>query len=210
MKTDKMGMKITTFGSYLSSALLLGGMLGGCGSEDLTVYKVPKTPSSAQSKAEMSSTASSESHSHSHGGHVHRPYDFDLPQGWTEKQAGGMRLASFDVKVGEVTLDSSIVQLGPAAGDLFSNVNRWRGQVGLANADLTAIEGDAKKLKSGLGEVKYWPLINKDRPDGGILAAMIHLPGAVLFIKVSGDPSAVEKAEPQFVELCSSLRPHSH
>ena len=143
-------------------------------------------------------------------GHVHRPYDYDLPEGWVEKKAGGMRLASFDVTVDSAVLDASLVQLGPAAGDVLSNINRWRGQVGLAKATLEQIEADAKSGASGLDQYRYWKLLNADRDDGGILAAIFHLPGSVLFVKVSGAPAHIEKVESSFVDLCRSLRPHTH
>ena len=190
----------------LSCSLLALASLAlvGCGSDDLTVYKVEKSTAEKKAPQEMMAQTADA------GGHVHRPYDYDLPEGWSEKAAGGMRLASFDVKVDSAVLDASIVQLGPAAGDVLSNINRWRGQVGLPNATLEEIESQAITETSGLDKYRYWKLINADREDGGILAAMFHLPGAVLFVKVSGAPADVEKAESSFVVLCRSLRPHSH
>lgn len=176
--------------------------LWGCGKDEVVVYQVEKSKPAPQAASHGG---------HDHSGHVHRPYDFDLPEGWSEKEAGGMRLASFNVLVDGQTLDSSIVQLGSAAGDVPSNVNRWRGQVGLADAKAEDIDASAVSGSSELGPYRYWKLQNPEKAsDGGILAAMFHLPGAVLFVKVSGSASQMDQAEAGFAQLCKSLRPHRH
>src|SRR5208283_5896950 len=55
------------------------------------------------------------------------------PPGWTELPAGEMRVASFKVTGADgKQADVSVIPLPGGAGGDFSNVNRWRGQVGLA------------------------------------------------------------------------------
>ena len=57
---------------------------------------------------------------------------FAKPDSWTAVAPGQMRAASFNVKneAGK-SADISVIPLPGAAGGDESNVNRWRGQVGL-------------------------------------------------------------------------------
>lgn len=64
-----------------------------------------------------------------------------LPEGWTETAGSGMRFATIQVPVegqvlveGRKSLEMSVIRLpkaGPWNAQVLSNVNRWRGQLGL-------------------------------------------------------------------------------
>ena len=71
-----------------------------------------------------------------------------LPQGWQESLTGGMRYASLKPPV-PGRIDGSVVVLpGPAGGEL-ANVNRWRGQIGLAAIDEAALTAARKVIRPG-------------------------------------------------------------
>src|SRR3989338_4158623 len=53
------------------------------------------------------------------------PVRWTAPDGWQEKAASGMRLATFVVDGGAAKADCSIVILGGEAGNLKANVDRW-------------------------------------------------------------------------------------
>jgi len=59
---------------------------------------------------------------------------WDLPKGWTEARAGGMRLATLKPPV-TGKIDVSVIVLPGTAGGELANVNRWRGQIGLQPVD---------------------------------------------------------------------------
>ena len=55
-----------------------------------------------------------------------------VPPGWISLPASGMRYATFQVPVHESRLELTVTPLGPEAGALLPNVNRWREQLGLS------------------------------------------------------------------------------
>lgn len=58
---------------------------------------------------------------------------FTLPAGWTQvKPSSDMRLAQFDAGGCEVAITRFPGQIGGQMGSTLDNLNRWRGQIGLA------------------------------------------------------------------------------
>ena len=60
---------------------------------------------------------------------------WDLPDGWQQKPGSGMRFATLEFGPEQEPLELSVIPLGVPDGDsaacVLSNVNRWRGQMGL-------------------------------------------------------------------------------
>ena len=54
------------------------------------------------------------------------------PSNWIPKPAGAFLLARFDIPIQTDRMDASVSMLSGGAGGLLGNVNRWRGQLGLA------------------------------------------------------------------------------
>src|SRR5512137_258489 len=128
-----------------------------------------------------------------------------LPKGWTESRAGGMRYATL-VPSTPGKLDVSVVVLpGPAGGEI-ANVNRWRGQIGLAPVDEAELAKARKELRSPAGTVALFDFTSdgatKSRMEAGILVAR----GNSWFVKMVGDAGPVGTARPDFVRLLESLR----
>jgi|SaaInlStandDraft_1057018.scaffolds.fasta_scaffold62620_2 hypothetical protein len=184
------------FTPFIFMAMVL---LSGCG-EESREYQVKQNTGLGMPEE------SSHQSSAGHAGHVHRPYDFSLPSQWKEKPSSGMRLLSFSDVSGE--LDGSLVVLGLEAADLESNINRWRGQVGLEEISKEACLKSLDEGTSALGSFKSLKLKG---PDGkGILAAIYTLPNKVLFAKMMGPSSKTENEEKNFLTFCSSLKAHTH
>ena len=76
---------------------------------------------------------------------------WQTPQGWKELGGSGMVKASFDVSGAKAT----IVNLPAGSGDLVSNVNRWRRQIGLAAASPVDIQKSMQKIESGATKYTY-------------------------------------------------------
>ncbi len=75
--------------------------------------------------------------------------DGSLPVGWTQEEASAQeaqfgRLATFHSPAPEIT-----VAVNRAGGSVASNVNRWRGQAGLAKLTDAEAEAAVKKLADG-------------------------------------------------------------
>ena len=104
---------------YLLALLLLAA---GCRRTEVAHYQVKKSAGpSALAVAGMPGPATV----------LTSTLTWTLPKGWTETRAEGVRYATLKPAApGKV--DVSVVVLpGPAGGEL-ANVNRWRGQIGLA------------------------------------------------------------------------------
>jgi hypothetical protein len=129
-----------------------------------------------------------------------------LPKGWTESPASGMRFATLNPPgPGKVEL-SVVVLPGPAGGEL-ANVNRWRGQIGLAPLEETALGLARKAVKSKAGTVAVYDFTSegdvKTRMVTGLLATE---DGNTWFLKLMGDAEPVGRAKPAFMKMLETLR----
>ncbi len=135
------------------------------------------------------------------------PFAWDLPDGWTAHPPSGMRLATFWISLDQKQVECSLTALGARAGGVVSNVNRWRGQIGLPPADAAAIKSSAIKVQGNLGEFQYFKLINEDRPDKAFLAAILPAGERTLFVKIIDAPVAsLDALESSFVDFCQSVK----
>jgi hypothetical protein len=125
-----------------------------------------------------------------------------LPDGWKEKALTQMRVASFEISEAGKTADVSVIPLGGMAGGDLANVNRWRGQVGLA----PLADDDLQKLAEKI-EVAGQPADLYDvagtAPGSGeaerIVGVIAHRDDTAWFFKMTGDDALVEKQKPAFI-----------
>ncbi|TNF37592.1 MAG: hypothetical protein EP329_02715 [Deltaproteobacteria bacterium] len=131
-------------------------------------------------------------------------FTWTVPDGWKPAQAGSMRIASFVVPTDAGDGDLSVVRLGGGAGGFVPNINRWRGQIGLAPADEASIMAAAVEGKAPVGPFTALKLVN---PDNGkaMLAAVFSLDSATLFVKLTASAAVVDGLEKPFTDFCSSI-----
>jgi hypothetical protein len=185
-----------------STLLLLVALAGGCGKNDIKVYSVPKESSSPITEAGQSPPQP--------GTAAPLPQlQWKTPAGWKEVPAGEMRVASFTVTGADGKhADVSVIPLPGEAGGDFSNVNRWRGQVGLPPVS----DDELKKLAQSV-ELAGQPadLYEQDgkSPAGDptrILAVIQRRDGMAWFFKMTGDSQLVADEKSNFVEFLKSVR----
>ena len=109
---------------------LLVGLLSGCGREEVQTYETPKQAPLVREARELVKAPST------------LGFEADVPVSWQELPGQGMRVVSYTIEGTEI--DFYAIKLG--MGDLTSNVNRWRGQIGLAEASAEAIAACVKPL----------------------------------------------------------------
>ncbi|HEX8897124.1 MAG TPA: hypothetical protein VF751_00375, partial [Chthoniobacterales bacterium] len=117
------------------SLIIVGAVLALCGCErddqQIKVYRIAKAPleSTPPPDASMMPTNASSPSASS----LTAPGSSnvaDVPKNWEPQPLSQMRLASFLVRgQNGATADISFVMLGPAAGNVLDNVNRWLGQI---------------------------------------------------------------------------------
>lgn len=128
-----------------------------------------------------------------------------LPKGWVQEQGGAMRYASFKVPV-KGTVDASVVVLpGPAGGEL-ANVNRWRGQIGLAPLDEGGLAAARRTVTTKAGPLNVYDFSSGGASGKRLIAGLTALEGNTWFVKLTGEAGAVGAARDDFMKLLGSLR----
>lgn len=126
-----------------------------------------------------------------------------VPAGWTAKALGAMRKGSYTVKGDGGEADLSITAFPGAVGGLEANLNRWRGQVGLAPlspADVVA--GTEKFETSGLEVVVADYAGNGTR----MLGAIVPFGGNSWFFKLSGPEAVVASQKAAYLEFLHTIK----
>ncbi len=179
----------------LTGILLSVGLAIGCGQDGIKAYTVSKESAPPTEMSAVPEHAAPTSGTQ---------LKWKTPDGWQEIPPGTMRVASFKVTGADgKQADVSVIPLPGSAGGDFSNVNRWRGQVGLA----PVTEEEFAKLTQPV-EIAGQPgaLYEAVGDSGCILAAIQHREGTVWFFKMTGDGSLVTQVKPVFVEFLKSVQ----
>ena len=193
-------------------------LLVGCERDDTKVYRIAKSDATASATPAAPAMAPSDMTTPPPGMNAPATGDqsgapqlkWTLPDGWQEKPASGMRLATFSAlgKDGQM-VDVSIVPLPGMAGGDLSNVNRWRGQVGLDAIQ----EDDLSKLGEdvivGDATAKLFDLAGT--PAGAaaksrILAVALHREDMMWFFKATGDDDSVGLQKANFISFLKSVQ----
>ena len=115
-----------------------------------------------------------------------------------------MRVASFKVAGPDgKQADVSVIPLPGGAGGDFSNVNRWRGQVGLAPVD----EAELVKLAQPV-EVASQPAALYEQAGDAIriLAVIQHRDGTAWFFKLMGSAAVVQAQKEPLIEFVRGVK----
>lgn len=185
-------------------------------SGDIRQYTIPRPASVARTASDRASATSDTglpSGRESAGGLRLR---YDVPDGWTDRGGGGLRLATLALGGSDVAEEVTVI---PAAGTLESNVARWQGQLEpdqepaaaeaavrgtLDGAETIDVDGVPATVVLLLDEAAR----AAPEADGqAILAAMIPLDGtASLFVKLKGAAAVARRERERFVEFVTSIR----
>ena len=115
-----------------------------------------------------------------------------------------MRYASFSAPADDGSkIDISIVTFPGDGGSDVDNINRWRGQIGLAPIDAKAISSEVSPLKTADVTFSTTDIAGDETRT---IAAWTRRDGRVWFFKATGPNAAVEKEKPNFVKFIESVR----
>ncbi|WP_145096318.1 hypothetical protein [Rosistilla carotiformis] len=133
-------------------------------------------------------------------------YAFELPEGWTEGRAGGMRLAAFDVATEEGSAEVTLIEAG---GDTQANIGMWVSQVNPKSKpdDAAAVlEAGEEITVMGITGTRF-RLYGEEGGEKAIDVTMVPLQGgSSLFIKMTGAPAAVKAADPSLTEFLGTIK----
>jgi hypothetical protein len=126
------------------------------------------------------------------------------PEGWAKVPPSSMRYASFNAPGEDGSkIDISIVTFPGDGGSDADNINRWRGQMGLAAVSATDVTSQIAPLKAADTTFSTTDIAgDKTRT----IAAWTRRDGRVWFFKATGPNAAVEKEKPNFVKFIESVR----
>ena len=188
-------------------------LLSGCDRDDqqIKVYRVAKAPLETPPSSDasvMPTNASSPSSITAPGS----TSVADVPKNWEAQPLSQMRLASFLVR-GEngATADISFVMLGPAAGNVLDNVNRWLGQLKQPPVDEGKLRSMIEPLASDRGEIAVvdisgQPENGDPKKDGRIIGAMAADQTGTAFFKMRGNANLVGAEKDNFLKWVRALR----
>jgi hypothetical protein len=129
---------------------------------------------------------------------------WETPESWTEVPPSSMRYASFSASDGNGgKIDISIVTFPGDGGSDADNVNRWRGQIGLAPIDESAVTSKVAPLKT---DDTTFSTTDIAGTTARTIAAWTRRDGRVWFFKATGPNAALEKEKPNFVKFIESVR----
>ena len=140
-----------------------------------------------------------------------RPFTFTKPKDWeelpAEAVAGIPREAVFRVGQGERTAQTTVLRLNGVGGGALANVNRWRGELGLAPAKEDQLRQDLRSLDTASGRAEYVELTGRDRTEErATLGAWIAHGGQTWFITMKGPADLVRSHKPAFEAFVKSFR----
>jgi len=128
------------------------------------------------------------------------------PEGWIDGRSSAMRMASFAIPLaGGNAADVSLTKLGGLAGGLLANVNRWRGQIGLApiaEEELSDLVKDRTNQKGR--EYQYLELENEETMQA-IYGAIYEGDGFSVFAKLTAPLEGARSSQESFIDFCDSI-----
>jgi hypothetical protein len=173
-------------------------LMAGCRREQISTFSAPKESTSAPAAKVSAPPPPGASPT----------VQWTTPAGWEEQPASGMRVGSFAVNKEGKHADVSIIPLAGMSGGDLANVNRWRGQVGLAPIEAGKLEETAEKASIGSTPAALYDVVGTDpqtKQPTRIVASILSKEGATWFFKMIGSEDLVEKEKPAFKEFLKSI-----
>lgn len=184
----------------MRSTILLGVLalliLSACQKPQPTAYDVEKIPITTDSGVSFSSKTNQSK------------LKYKLPPGWQETDPGAMRVASFKIPIaGGQSLDLAVTTLSGPAGGLLANVNRWRGQVGLAPISAPELPSNLTLVSESHHRVSMVDIVNPQSQQM-VLAGVIEAETDTWFFKLMGPAPALKSVRPAFMDFIKSVELH--
>jgi len=132
---------------------------------------------------------------------------FTAPENWEPSTLSQLRKAAFRVQDDNQQVEITIIDLAAQAGSLLPNINRWRGQVGLAEVDQQQMESELVEVTVGDVKGSYVKLL---APEGAekqqAILGVIAVRGArSWFVKLSGDTPLAERETENFMNFVATI-----
>lgn len=129
------------------------------------------------------------------------PFTFTAPAEWKKAANDKLAVATYEVETDPKT--KVMVTITPSGGDLLTNVNRWRNQVGLPPATAQQAVKDAQEVQIDGHLGRYLRLVGAEKTTLGMI---IDKDETTWFFKLSGDKNLAERERKRFETFVTSLK----
>jgi hypothetical protein len=138
------------------------------------------------------------------------PYQWQVPEGWSEVAATSMRIGNFKVAASPEA-ECYLTVLKGVAGGVDANINRWRRQMGqpeLKAEEIAALpKVDVLGKPSPLVEINgsFTGMAGQQFPNYTLTGVVVLLTDQTLFVKMTGPTAVVTAEKDRFQAFCKSL-----
>lgn len=136
--------------------------------------------------------------------------NWQVPTGWKEVPGGQSLVAKFTLS-GDGSAQAA-VNVSASAGDgggLAGNLNRWRGQLGLAPLPIADAQKAATELEVAGGKALLVDMTGTDArtsQKARLVGAMVTRGGQTWFFKLMGDQTVVDREKPAFTSFVKTVK----
>ncbi len=128
---------------------------------------------------------------------------YTLPAGWVTKAPTAMRVASFGISEAGKQAEVSVIPMSGMAGGNLANVNRWRGQVGLAPVSEDAVQNITEKVVIAGQDADLFDIAGTGSER--IIASVLHRDDTAWFFKLTGEAALVKAQKAAFIAFLNSV-----
>lgn len=133
---------------------------------------------------------------------------WSAPSHWQERAPGSIRKGSYTITgEGGATADLSITAFPGDTGGLHANVNRWRGQIGLANISDAEVDKAIEHLESNGLHMEFVEMVGTaGNPPMRLLGAIVPYQGETWFFKLTGPDTLVASQRDAFRTFLTTIK----
>jgi hypothetical protein len=138
------------------------------------------------------------------------PFESEVPGDWKPGRMNEFRVAAYNVGGDEAggAAELTVTPLGPAAGDLKANVDRWRAEIKLPPSSSGELQELTKSIEVDGVKADYVHLVGtaEAAPREATLGVILRRPDRVWFFKLRGPANTVEGHKEQFEAYVKSVK----
>ncbi len=130
-----------------------------------------------------------------------------VPSHWQQMAAGQMQQAKFQIIREDKTVEVTLSIFPGDAGGLLANINRWRGQVGLKEAEPAELSKLALPFDAAGPEAKIVDMTGTDAKTGRparLIGAIVPRGERTWFYKLLGDAGLAESEKSAFAKFAQT------
>jgi hypothetical protein len=128
-----------------------------------------------------------------------------VPATWVARQGSPMLKASYDVTGASGTASVTVSGFPGTVGGELANINRWRGQIGLAPIAENDLDATVDRIESNGLHLAIVELIDSKQPKGTI-GAIVPVGGETWFFKITGPTALIGEQKAAFRAFLKTIK----